>query len=120
MLEYTKFNNWYYGTQISALKEDKINIGVFNLAGVRALLKNPEVEVLVYKIKVSDKERLLRQLTRERNPNVDEIIRRYITDKEDFFNIDFDYIELENETIIDLDDIIVRFFIEGDRQDKLD
>ena len=35
-------------------------------------------------VKCSDKERVLRQLNREEHPDVDEIIRRYSTDKVDF------------------------------------
>jgi guanylate kinase len=84
MIEYTIFNNWYYGTSFSALKEDKINVGVFNPAGVRALMSNPDIDLIIYHVRAADKVRLLRQLKRETNPNVDEIIRRYHTDKADF------------------------------------
>ena len=84
MIEYTIFNDWYYGTSFSALREDKINVGVFNPAGVRSLMENPDIDLIVYHVRAADNVRLLRQLKRETNPNVDEIIRRYNTDKADF------------------------------------
>ena len=34
---------------------------------------------------------------------MDEIVRRYKTDKEDFFDLEFYYIEVENEDREDLD-----------------
>ena len=91
MLETTHFNNWYYGTSYDSLKPDTLNIGVFNPAGIRLLINCPNVEVYVFYIVTSDKTRLLRQLNRELCPNVDEIIRRYSTDKKDFENLNFSY-----------------------------
>ena len=38
MLEATEFNGWFYGTDITALSPNKVNIGVFNPAGVEALM----------------------------------------------------------------------------------
>ena len=103
MLEYAEFNGWYYGTGIDDIKPDKINIGVFNPEGIRQLKKNSNVEVIVWRITCRDDIRLKRQLNREDNPNVEEIIRRYNTDKEDFSNLDFkvDYIT-QNENQADL------------------
>ena len=101
MLEATEFNNWFYGTPIEALDKDKINIGVFNPAGVRQLLDRPDCEVTVYWVTASDKQRLYRQLDREENPDVKEIIRRFSADEEDFTDIDFDYTEVINETFDD-------------------
>ena len=37
MLEATNFNNWFYGTSIDSLNKDKINVGVFNPAGINCL-----------------------------------------------------------------------------------
>lgn len=87
MLEYTSFNGWFYGTGINALVEDKINIGVFNPAGLGGLTNHPQIEVRSYHVYASDKERLLRQLNREMSPDVDEIVRRYHTDQVDFARI---------------------------------
>ncbi len=84
MIEYTNFNGWYYGTSFSVLREDRINVGVFNPDGVRSLMKNPDIDLIIYHVRAGDNVRLLRQLKRETNPNIDEIIRRYNTDKADF------------------------------------
>lgn len=93
LLEYTCFNGWYYGTYINELKPNKINIGVFNPQGIRNLLKNIDdnFEVLPVWIQASDKHRLLRSLKREFSPDCTEICRRFLADKKDFSNIEFDY-----------------------------
>ena len=84
MLETADFREWHYGTSYDNLNENKVNIGVYNPTGYISLLENNNVEVLGIMIKCSDKERVLRQLNREEHPDVDEIIRRYSTDKVDF------------------------------------
>lgn len=109
MLEATEFRDWFYGTSIDALEENKVNIGVFNPAGIEILMADPRVNIKVYKIIASPKTRLLRQLQREQEPDVEEIIRRYKTDQLDFLDCDFEYIALRNETTEDLTDIISYF-----------
>lgn len=84
MLEFSEFRDWFYGTPIDSLDKDKINIGVFNPTGIVNLLKDDRVQLYVVQVIASDKIRLLRSLHREENPNVDEIVRRYMTDKKDF------------------------------------
>ena len=102
MLEFTNFNNWWYGTSYDSVRSDGIvNIGVFNPSGVRQLLDRPDCDVTVYWVTTSDKQRLYRQLSREENPDVKEIIRRFNADEEDFADIDFDYTEVVNETFDD-------------------
>ena len=102
MLEFTRFNNWWYGTSYDSVRSDGIvNIGVFNPAGVRQLLDRPDCNVTVYWIKTTDKNRFLRQLNRENAPDVKEIVRRFNADYEDFSDIDFDYIEIPNDTYED-------------------
>lgn len=101
MVEWSNFNNWYYGISKDSLKQDKINIGVFNPTGIRSLLDHPEVNLKVFYIQAGPKTRLVRQLIRENHPDVDEIVRRYGTDERDFSTVDFDYIELLNEELLD-------------------
>lgn len=84
LLELTQFNGWYYGTPISSLDRNKINIGVFNPAGLAALLDDARLAVLPIHIYTDDKTRLLRQLNREKQPNVKEICRRFFADEDDF------------------------------------
>lgn len=84
MIEVTKFREWYYGTSVEDLSLDTINIGVFNPTGIYALMRREDVDLYVVQVIASDKTRLLRSLTREDNPDVDEIVRRYLADKEDF------------------------------------
>ena len=102
MLEYTEFNGWYYGTMLSALKPDQVNIGVFNPAGIKRLLKREDIDLKVFYVRAPAKTRLMRQLQREDDPNVDEVVRRYQTDKADFEKLPFEYIDLNNITQSDV------------------
>lgn len=102
MLEATVFNNWCYGTSYDSLDINKTNIGVFNPSGIELLLNRKDVDVTIFYIMASKKTRLLRQLNREESPNVDEIIRRYSTDEEDFKNLPFTFIVIKNENYDDL------------------
>lgn len=103
MLEASCFNDWFYGTAYESLRSDCVNIGVFNPEGIESLLAHEDVEVDVFYIIASDKERLLRQLNREQNPDVHEIIRRFKADWLDFDVLDFEYEELYNNTLADLE-----------------
>lgn len=107
MLEVTEFNDWLYGTGVNSLVDDKINIGVYNPEGIEYLAQSTEINLMVFYITADDKIRLMRSLTREDNPNVDEIIRRFGTDKTDFLDFDtrlnlFNITQLENNTENDL------------------
>lgn len=98
MLECTEFNNWFYGTMKQGLDLEGWNIGVFNPEGIEMLEENFDVEIHTIYINVPGKERLIRQLNREENPDVDEIIRRYSADEKDFLFIEdrFSFYEIEN------------------------
>ena len=65
MLEYTSFNNWFYGTAYDSLTKDKINVGVFNPAGIKYLSRYSDIDLVVFRLVTSKKTRLLRQLRRE-------------------------------------------------------
>lgn len=118
MLEYTEFRGWYYGTLLQSLSQQFINVGVFNPEGIRSLLKHQdEISLYIFRLKTSDKERVLRQLLREKNPDVKEIVRRFTTDEQDFSNLNFDYITLPNERFEDIDPNI-EFIIKTVREDK--
>ena len=101
-IEATTFNGWGYGTKIDTLSEDKVNIGVFNPSGIYIMQGDKRIDLFVIKLSVNAKERLLRQLNREFAPNVDEIIRRYQTDQQDFEifdeEVECEYVILPNNT----------------------
>lgn len=115
LIEATIFNNWAYGTPYSSLSFEKTNIAVLNPDGVRILKEDNKLDVTVIYIDVSDKTRLIRQLQREENPNIQEILRRYGTDEKDFEPLKIqsliDY-KLSNETKEDLS-YTVSFITEG-------
>jgi guanylate kinase len=83
-LETASFNGWHYGTRYEDLDPNKANIGVFNPTGLKSLAAHDDIDLTIVYIKASDKTRLLRQLNREEEPNVHEIIRRFATDEADF------------------------------------
>ncbi len=97
-IEFTSFRNWWYGTSVDFLTKNKINIGVFNIKGIQSILEDKEVDCLPIKISCYNKLRLIRQLNREINPDCDEIVRRFLTDKKDFQNIPFNYKVIYNNT----------------------
>lgn len=101
MLEAASFNGWFYGTPIEGLQEDKINIGVFNPAGIDALLTDSRLVVLPVYVYASDKTRLLRSLNRENEPNCSEICRRFFADEKDFSDWDFSALMINNEKDFD-------------------
>lgn len=106
MLEATSFNNWFYGTMKQGLDKEGWNIGVFNPEGIEYLCANPDVETSIFYLDVKDKIRLIRQLDREVDPDVHEIIRRFSTDEKDFMMLQFDYEMLPNNNHHDLQNAI--------------
>lgn len=101
-VEYTCFNGWYYGTRAEDLKEDQVNIGVFNIQGISSLIADGRCKVFPFKISASDRTRLMRSLKRDSTADCSEICRRFLADKEDFYNIPFNYTLLDNEKPQDL------------------
>lgn len=99
------FNDWFYGISKNDLSENKINVGVFSPGGYNQLLKTDNVKVVGYLLNVQgDNQRLARQLLRETNPDIEEIFRRYHTDKADFAQLDTsELIILDNTLITDID-----------------
>ena len=92
-LEHADFRGWHYGTLISSVEYRKFNIGVFNISGVKQLLKLPSDDYYIIPIFIvaSQKTRLLRQLNREDHPDCDEIVRRYQADAEDLAPINLHF-----------------------------
>ena len=102
MLEATSFRDWFYGTPIEALDENKTNIGVFNISGIDCLLKDNRLEVIPIYITCEDKIRLQRAINREKNPDCEEICRRFLTDLKDFEEIPFEHYVYYNGDTTDL------------------
>lgn len=100
-----EFNNWFYGTTLDCYDTDKVNIGIFDPTRLDILLSNKNLDVIVFYVNTKDNIRLIRQLSREDNPDIDEIFRRFKTDREDFCDItdvDAKLVNLTNNTKLDL------------------
>jgi guanylate kinase len=84
-LEWTEFRGWKYGTDVLAVsdKPDAINIGVFNLDGIKSIQEHEEYDLIVIYLIVNWRERLRRSIKREGHLTF-EMIRRMFTDWKDF------------------------------------
>lgn len=87
-IEVNFFNEWVYGIEYSALSKDKINLCILTPSGIDCIADDSRIDLAVIHITARDKVRLMRSLTREENPDVDEIVRRYEADKKDFAQLD--------------------------------
>ena len=96
MLEAVSFRDNFYGAAIDELDENKINIAVFELNGIHALLDDPRIDVMCIYIDVDDKIRLLRALNREEHPNCLKLCERFIEEDKTFSEFDFDYYIFNN------------------------
>lgn len=79
-------------------------------------MARPDCNVLVFWIQTNDKIRLLRQLNREEDPDVREVVRRFQADYNDFDNIDFSYTGLINNTPGDLEDNVKEILVQSGRR----
>lgn len=93
VLQYRTFNNWYYGFFEKDFATHKVNVGIFTPSALMDLVvgHGDILDITTIYIMAPDKDRLLRQLNREENPDVHEIVRRFTTDDRDF---DEDIIQL--------------------------
>lgn len=124
IVEMAEFNDWFYGTTYDCYDTEKINIGVFDPTRLDILLSNPDIEVKIFYIKTKDNIRLIRQLGREEDPDIDEILRRYKTDQADFYGIEGEYgdrmMVLENNNKLNLlSAVLTLLYAAGTGQDKI-
>lgn len=84
-LEWTEFRKWKYGTDKLNVsdKPGAINIGVFNLQGIKNLNNQDKYNIIPIYLIVNWKERLKRSIKRGKKISF-EMIRRMITDYKDF------------------------------------
>lgn len=88
LCEQTLYREWHYCTRKCDIDITKDTIAVVNPQGYRQIKEQFEEWVIGIYLVVDDKERLIRSLNREIKPDVNEIIRRFISDKELFKDIE--------------------------------
>ena len=72
----------------------EIILCVFNPSGLEPLFLDDKLDIAIILLDCNDKERLLRQLCRVKNPDVKEIIRRFNQDDKDFEMLEYEYSDL--------------------------
>ena len=83
-LETAKFRGWNYGTNKFSIKNDKINIGVFNGSGIKSLLSyTTKYRIIAVYLSESFFERMRRSIKREKSLKP-EFFRRAAADCKDF------------------------------------
>lgn len=87
-LEWSTFRGWFYGTNKKQVKKDKINVGVFNVQGLKSLAElQDEYTIIVVYLKCPWQIRLERSYCRNFCNLNTEMFRRMIIDFFDFLNI---------------------------------
>jgi guanylate kinase len=110
LLENTQYREWHYGIRKSDIDFSKDNICVIEPNGYRQIKQQLGEQVIGVYLKVEDKERLLRSLHREVFPDCNEIVRRFISDKELFKGIEDEVdIVIDNWYTYETVDKIVQF-----------
>lgn len=106
MLEAVVFRDWVYGTELDSLDKDLINIGIFTPDGIYGLKEDDRLDLCVIEINCSDKERMIRSFNREEFPDIEEIFRRFMADREDFADIEFSRLIVKNNDGQNLDSVV--------------
>lgn len=107
------YRDWCYGIETTKLSTDKPNFIILDVLALDALTRNPDFDITIFKIETTPKTRLLRQLNREINPDVNEIVRRFQADKKEYETLSFDYIALPNETLDDANNAVLSILRAG-------
>ena len=104
LIEHTRFRDWLYGTEYSALREWGWNVGVFSPDAIRQIGQKKDINLLIFYIEASDKVRMIRSLNRESAPDVGEICRRFQADAIDFAKnkLNFEYTIIPNNNLEEL------------------
>lgn len=85
-IEFSEFNNWYYGTPLNQLSKNKINIGIFNVDGIKSLYNYIDsYNIYIVYLECGLFERIKRSVKREHKISF-EMIRRIFADEKDFMN----------------------------------
>lgn len=114
-MEIVKYNDWVYMTHEDMIMEDATNVGCYDQDSVEQMYMSCQekgYDFVCFRIIVPPKERLLRQLLREEEPNVNEIVRRYMSDTKDYENLDlpfktFPILNLDLEKAIQMIEYII-------------
>lgn len=84
--EVAKYRDWFYGISLDGVNlEEEDYIAVVTVHGYEELSKHTD-KIIAIHIKVEERERIIRQLMR--GDEVDEVIRRIHTDREDFKGVE--------------------------------
>ena len=112
MLEVVEFNGKFYGTALTTLSTEKINISIYNPGGVELLLDNTQIKLLIFYIDCDDVIRIFRYINREPNFDLISFCNRMLLDEKEFNPLineikDYEiFTSFKNETAADMQNII--------------
>lgn len=102
-MEIQTFNGWSYScAPLKSLKENRYNIGAFSPAAIRSMLDNfhddDSIHIIPIYIYAEPKTRLMRSVKRcsEKQEDLTEVCRRFLSDDKDFQDIDFPHYAVWN------------------------
>lgn len=115
---------WRYSTiNKDDIKPNQNYIVIVNPASFKQIKKNLKEDIVSIYLNISDKERFIRSLKREDNPNIHEIYRRMLSDEKDFKEIEVaaDHIITNpknhfNETLYKIKKVIRTELIQHDKK----
>lgn len=84
ILEASTWDDEFYGTGMSALDPDKVNIQILNTEGIEILSEDSRIDIIPIYVAAEEKTRLLRMINREEHPDCAKICRRILQDEEMF------------------------------------
>lgn len=114
MIEAAEVGEEMYGTLYDDLREDKINVGIFDPQGLEILAGIKDIHLLPIYVKTDERIRMKRALDRE--TSIDDIYKRYVADRKLFYGIeDFPNMLILNnqEGQIDFNVRIVKLIADG-------
>ena len=114
MIEAAEVGEEMYGTLFDDLREDKINVGIFDPQGLEILAGIKDIHLVPIYVKTDERIRIKRALDRE--TSIDDIYKRYVTDRKLFYGIeDFPNMLILNnqEGQIDFNVRIVKLIADG-------
>lgn len=126
MYEATDFNGEMYGTGIDSLKEEVVNIGIFDPIGLELMSEVKDVDMIMFYIDADEEVRFRRLLDSDRDFSIEEIYKRHKLDESLFADIEMipemmvlDNSERDLEFVVEMLWMVAEYFFKFDNSKKI-